>query len=113
MYNNPFSYGMSIPSAGASTGIKRGLFGLSKINWGNLLSNTQKTLGIINQTIPIIYQIKPIVSNARTMFKIASSLKNTTNDTTSNTNTINKSVETTKTNNSPVLENDDKPVFFI
>lgn len=41
------------------------------INWSGILDGTQKTLGIINQAIPIIYQVKPIISNARTMFKIA------------------------------------------
>lgn len=109
MYNNPFSYGMAIPNVGTGMGIKRGLLGLSKINWGSLLSNTQKTLGIINQTIPIIYQIKPIVSNAKTMFKIASSLKSTTND----TPTINKTEKVEKNSNQTTIQNDDKPIFFI
>jgi len=50
-------------------GIKKG------INWSNLLSNTQKTLGIINQAIPVVYQIKPIVKNAKTLFKVAHEIK--------------------------------------
>lgn len=45
--------------------------GLKRINWGNVLNNTQKTLNVINQAIPIIYQVKPLVANARTLFRIA------------------------------------------
>ena len=44
------------------------------INWNNILNNTQRTLGIINQAIPIVYQIKPLFSNARTLFRVASAL---------------------------------------
>jgi len=44
------------------------------INWSSLLSNTQKTLGIINQAIPAFYQIKPIFNNMRTMFKVVNEI---------------------------------------
>lgn len=44
------------------------------INWNNILNNTQRTLGIINQAIPIVYQVKPLLSNARTLFKVASAI---------------------------------------
>ena len=30
------------------------------INWNNILNNTQRTLGIINQAIPIVYQVRPL-----------------------------------------------------
>lgn len=50
------------------------------INWSGILDGTQKTLGIINQAIPIIYQVKPIISNAKTMFKIADVISNSSND---------------------------------
>ena len=60
---------------------KRGLFssitnGISHINWSNLLNNTQKTLNVINQAIPVYYQIKPIYNNAKTMFRMVNALKN-------------------------------------
>lgn len=64
--------------------------GIKRINWGNILNNTQKTLNVINQAIPIIYQVKPLVTNARTLFRIADAVKDeetpirktpTTNDT--------------------------------
>lgn len=49
--------------------------GIKKINWSNILNNTQKTLNVINQAIPIIYQVKPLVTNARTLFRIADAVK--------------------------------------
>ncbi len=44
------------------------------INWNNVLNNTQRTLGIINQAIPIVYQVKPLLNNARTLFRIAGAI---------------------------------------
>lgn len=71
MYPNPYMAASSIP--------KMGLFGklgaIKSINWGGLLEGTQKTLGVINQAIPIVYQIKPIVSNAKTMLRIANTIQ--------------------------------------
>lgn len=101
MYNNPFFYGNA-----ASAFTRRGLFqGLKAINWGNLLNNTQKTLGVINQAIPIVYQVKPMMRNAKTMFKIADSIRKS--DSTSNNNEIKKETAVVQTVPS------DKPVFFL
>lgn len=49
--------------------------GIKRINWSSILNNTQKTLNVINQAIPIIYQVKPLVTNARTLFRIADAVK--------------------------------------
>ena len=49
--------------------------GIKRINWSNILNNTQKTLNVINQAIPIIYQVKPLVTNAKTLFRIADAKK--------------------------------------
>ncbi len=65
-YNNRGLYPMSM---GAFSAVK------PRINWGNLLTNTQKTLGIINQSIPIFYQVKPIWNNVRTMFKVMGQMR--------------------------------------
>ena len=67
---------------------------LKNIKWGSILDGTSKTLGVINQEIPVLYQVKPIINNAKTMFKIA--------------NIINSPVEKEtkkeeKTNNSPIF----------
>ena len=58
-----------------NTYIRPSLFStLKNIGWSNILDGTQKTLGVINQAIPIVYQVKPVVSNVRSMFKIASAI---------------------------------------
>ena len=55
--------------------LTKGLSALKNIKWATLLDGTQKTLGVINQAIPIVYQVKPIVNNAKTLFKIANVIK--------------------------------------
>lgn len=48
---------------------------LSKVTWSTTLRNTQRTIYTINQIIPIIYQLKPVISNATQAFKITKALK--------------------------------------
>ncbi len=55
-----------------------GLSSIRKINWGGLINNTSKTLGIINQTIPLVRQVGPMVNNMRSMLRIASVFKDET-----------------------------------
>jgi len=45
------------------------------INWSSFLSNTQKTLNIVNQTIPVIKQMGPVINNTKTMFKLMNEFK--------------------------------------
>lgn len=45
------------------------------IDFAGILDGCQKTLGIINQAIPIIYQVKPLLSGAKTLFRIADALE--------------------------------------
>ena len=80
--------------------------GLAKgINWSGILDGTQKTLGVINQAIPIIYQVKPVISNAKTMFRIADEIRKPSSNTTpiANNSTIN-------TSSNP---DTNKPIFYI
>ena len=60
--------------------ITKGLSALKNIKWATILDGTQKTLGVINQAIPIVYQVKPIVNNAKTLFKIANVMKEPQNE---------------------------------
>lgn len=100
MYNSPFLYqNMYKPSIFSR--LFRG--GISSINWSNILNNTQKSLGIINQAIPLVYQIKPIVNNAKTMFKIAGAIKD---DKVEENNVNNEMISQEK-------ENANKPIFYI
>ena len=79
MYNNPMYYNNFYPYN--NTMLKKSILSLKKINWSNILNNTQKTLNVINQAIPVYYQVKPIWSNAKTMFRMASALKDDNKDT--------------------------------
>ena len=76
-----------------------GLFSFS-----SFLDGTQKTLGVINQAIPIVYQVKPIFRNAKTMFRIADELKN--GDTA-------EKVEANNNAQSNNLSNTNKPIFYM
>ena len=55
-------------------GILSRIFG-NGIKWSSILTNTQKTLNIVNQTLPVIKQMKPVMNNAKTMFKIMNEFK--------------------------------------
>lgn len=79
------------------------------INWGSLLSNTQKTLNIVNQAIPIVYQIKPMVNNARTMFKVASEFSKTNMNDSNQGNFVNNN----NLNYSNDYDENTGPSFFI
>ena len=45
------------------------------INWSTILTNTQKALNIVNQTIPVIKQMGPVMNNAKTMFRVMNEFK--------------------------------------
>lgn len=65
--------GMAIPASNAATlgsAAKAGSSIFSKINWSSLLSNAQKTLGVVNQAIPLYYQVKPVFKNLKALGKI-------------------------------------------
>lgn len=89
MYNYPYLR----PSL-----LSRGISLAKGIKWGDLLDGTQKTLGVINQAIPIIYQVKPIMNNAKTLFKIADSFKN---------------IDLDNKNESSEKNYENKPIFYI
>lgn len=89
MYPNP-----NIASSGLSL--------LKKINFAGILDGTQKTLGVINQAIPVIYQVKPLVNNIGTIFKI-SNLVNEKSNIKNTTQTNNKNNDVNKPNKSPIF----------
>lgn len=86
---------------------------LSNINWGTMLSNTQKTLNIINQAIPVFYQVKPMVNNAKTMLKIIGAVRGTSNN---NNNNNSNNISNNSTNTSLLTENttsNNQPIFYL
>ena len=51
-----------------------------RMNLSNILDGTQKTLSIINQAIPVIYQVKPLYQNMKTAFKLVNVFKDETKE---------------------------------
>lgn len=47
---------------------------LANFNYYNFLEGTQKTLNTVNQIIPIVNQVTPMIRNAATVFKVANVL---------------------------------------
>lgn len=79
----------------------RGFQLLKSVKWSSLLDGTGKTLGVINQAIPVFYQIKPLIGNAKTLFKITNAITQSSDSQDSKQETISsKSVS-------------NSPIFFI
>lgn len=105
------------PTASASRGLLASLFGGGKLS--SFISGTQKTLGLVNQAIPLIKQMSPVMKNAKTMFKVMSEFKkvdttspkpNTSTSTSNNNvNQVSKTIPNTEiiepknTNNGPTF----------
>lgn len=108
MYNTmPYMMPQVVPKTGLSAL-------LGKINIASILSNTQKTLSVVNQAIPLYYQIKPIFKNLRTLSKLGKEFSNigSENNASSNISSINNEVkeEVIKDQNLEAVPN---PSFFI
>ncbi len=80
-----------------------------KFNWSEFLSNTQKTLNVVNQAIPIFYQIKPIWNNAKTMFRIMGAIKEDDIEENKHTSSANDDTFTVANN----TNTSNKPQFFL
>ena len=82
---------------------KFNLASLKKIDFNKILNGTSKTLNVINQAIPIYYQVKPIITNAKTFFKVANIIKNDTSTVTNVVKDVAKASEVATGN----------PTFFL
>ena len=68
-------YGMA-----RGTGLIRKIMqGFRSFNWSGLLNGANKTLNVMNQTIPLIKEAKPMVGNVRNMIKLAKAFGSETN----------------------------------
>ena len=80
------------------------------INWNSILNNTQRTLGIINQAIPIIYQVKPLLNNARTLFRVASALNSNDDD---EVNEVREETNYNSNVNYATKKDSNGPIFYL
>lgn len=122
---NQMPYMMSSPmsmmptSSTLGTASKASLLG--KINWSSLLSNAQKTLNVVNQAIPLYYQVKPVFNNIKTIGKIGREMTKmaSSNNVTQNNNVNNiadNSNNKIEENNNIIYDNNENipnPTFFL
>ncbi len=87
--------------------------GISRLNFSNILGTTQRTLGVINQAIPVFYQIKPIWNNAKTMFRVMGALREDDSPTPTETRTNQFQEQAPSTTPITPLQTIDQPQFFL
>ena len=96
--------GAKVGTAGAAAS------GASKITFSGILNGASKTLGVINQAIPVFYQVKPIWNNARTMFRVVKEI-NSKDEPSAKTTSNNATNQVNKNSQKNIEENND-PTFF-
>jgi hypothetical protein len=85
---------------------------LSKIKWGSILSNTQKTLNVVNQAIPLYKEVKPMINNFRALGRIKNEFTKINNEMIKEEG-INKSAVNPVNNHSIASESVPSPTFFL
>lgn len=98
MFNNNY-----YPNYNYGNGLN--LSGIKRINWKSFLDGAQRTLGLINQAIPVFYQIKPLYQNAKTAFKVVNAIKEDDNK----INIVKQKKEELNSNHSDT----NSPTFFL
>lgn len=122
-YNMPFVNpynAVGVASALPRTGGLLSKLGLRNINFGNILTNTSKTLNVINQAIPVVKQVGPMFNNMKSILKVASLFNDATtpSNNNNNNNSSNNKVnnETSGERNENTITNNsysNSPNFFI
>lgn len=94
-YYNPYYMMAPIATTRPSLfgALSRGI-GRGGLSLGSIINGTQRTLGLVNQAIPVVKQISPVVKNARTMFRVMNEFKKTDTPVTNNVNNYNDSTPT-------------------
>lgn len=119
-YYNPYFFNMPTSATTLATprvGLLTRLFGRTGVTISNILDGTQRVLSFANQAIPIVKQVKPIIGNAKTMFKVMNEFKKSEkpmqNLSSLNTvsNTLSKEENINNSDNKYI--NDNGPTFFI
>lgn len=117
-YLNPYYYTMPTNLVQPKIGLLGRLFGSTGVSIGNFLNGTQKVLNIANQTIPLVKQVRPLVGNAKTVFRVMNEFKkvNTPIKTNINStqNNTNEELYIENTEKQEIKQNiEEGPVFFV
>ena len=116
-YYNPYFYNMpGAVSSGTGTGLFSRLFG--GLSFGRIISGTERVLNFANQAIPLVKQVKPIIGNAKTMFRVMNEFKKNekpiNNSVNNNINSnINNTKNTKNENYNTEYSNNNEPTFFM
>ena len=80
------------------------LAGARSFNFAGLLNNASKALGVVNQAIPIVKEVGPMIGNMKSMLKIASVFKDETDTNIRNVNNTTTSESRSSTENINTVE---------
>ncbi len=113
-YNPYMFYPYSTLSTPASTGLLGSSIGRG-FSFSSLLNGAQKTLNFVNQAIPVVKQVSPMMKNAKTMFRVMNEFKkvDTPNNVRTNSKTVSNPTSNFESNIETPLANDNGPTFFI
>ena len=74
-YYNPYFYTMPTTLSTPKTGFLSRIFGRSGVTLSGILNGTQRALNFANQAIPFVKQVRPMIGNAKTMFRVMNEFK--------------------------------------
>jgi len=113
-FYNPYYYSVPTNLVQPKIGILGRLFGKTGISIGNFLNGAQRVLNIANQTIPLVKQVKPVIGNAKTMFKVMNEFKRVEKPTNQSiVKNINIDKEIINYNENKSINSSEGPTFFI
>ena len=114
-YYNPYFYTMpNAISTKAGSGLFSRLFG--GITFSRFIDGTQKALNFANQAIPFVKQVKPMIGNARTMFKVLNEFKKSEKpkyEYVKPNSMANASTRLNDSNSKSTIPNNNGPPFFM
>ena len=111
-FYNPYYYSFPTNYMQPKIGILGRLFGKTGVTISNFLTGTQKVLNVANQTIPLVKQVKPMIGNAKTMFKVMNEFKRIEKPMNKTINEIQNNIQNNLEDNIEQNQNNLGPTFF-
>lgn len=107
-----FSAASGLSRAAGGSGLGSLLRGAaSRWSWNGFLTSTGKALNVINQAIPIVYQVRPMINNAKTMFRVLGAVRE--NGTSTKTKTVSPSSSSVSSSTDAILQKQREEVSSI
>ena len=100
-YNPYFLYPYTSMANPTTNGILGGVLGSRGFSFSTLLNGAQKTLNFVNQAIPVVKQVSPMMRNAKTMFRVMNEFKK-----------VDSNIQSEKTTSEINFSSDAGPTFF-